>query len=338
MILESKVDAVQEYRMLRAAVSSSRMAMSISDPNQPDNPIVLVNGAFLDMTGYGGDEVLGRNCRFLQGSDTDSEAIEAIRAAIRGRHEIQVELVNYRRDGSPFLNQLVIKPIFDEEGRLVYFFASQFDISAHRKAEALTLATEKRLRLVADELTHRVRNTLSMVQAIVRQTIRNASSLTEVNDVIAARLAALGQAHDALTQHDWERAELGAIVHNTIRPHDDVLGRFVVAGPKVYLGAKSSLAIAMAVHELCTNAIKYGSLSVSSGKVEITWTLVRGQDLSQLTLKWREVGGPLVQAPTRKGFGSILIRESLASDLAGTVDVSYAPTGLVCIIEANLTE
>ena len=329
--------------MLRAAVSATRMAMAITDPYQPDNPIIFANSAFLDMTGYPGSEVLGRNCRFLQGAGTDPAAIEAIRAALREQREIQIEILNYRRDGSSFLNQLYIKPILDEEGMLAHFFASQVDISAYRQAQALTLATEQRLRLVADELTHRVRNTLSMVQAIVRQTVRNASSLTELNEVIGARLIALGQAHDALTQHDWERAELSAIVRSTVQPHYDVPGRFSIEGPEVYLGAKSSLAVAMAIHELCTNAIKYGSLSVASGRVEIVWTFDRqGSDRQdgggQLVLKWHELDGPAVSAPVRKGFGSTLIKEGLTADLAGTVEVIYDPAGLVCVIEASLDQ
>ncbi len=324
--------------MLRGAVSATRMAMVITDPNRPDNPIVFVNGAFLEMTGYRGDEVLGRNCRFLQGAETDPDAVREIRTALREKREVQIELVNHKRDGSSFLNELLIKPIFDERGELVHYFASQIDVSAHRQAQALTRATEQRLRLVAEELTHRVRNTLSTVQAIVRQTVRNASSLAEVNEVVGARLVALAQAHEALTQHDWERAELGAIVRNTVQAHRDVPDRFEIAGPAVYLGAKSSLAIAMAIHELCTNAIKYGSLSVASGKVQVVWTFQPREGGGQLTLTWRERGGPPVAAPARKGFGSTLIKEGLTSDLGGTVELNYDPTGLVCVIEASLDQ
>lgn len=322
--------------MLYAAVSATRMAMAITDPNKPDNPIVLVNDAFLAMTGYPAGEVIGRNCRFLQGPDTDPCAVETIREGLRQHREIQVELINYRRDGSMFLNQLLIRPVFDDHGHLVHYFASQVDVSVERQAQALTRATEERLRLVADELSHRVKNTLSTVQAIVQQTLRTAPSLTEAGDTIGARLVALGQAHEALTRQNWEHSELGAVIRGVIQPHSDVQGRFRIDGPRVYLEARSSLAVAMAVHELCTNAIKYGALSIAAGTVVVAWTLEQKDGREHLILEWREQDGPPVKAPKHKGFGSILIKEALAADLGGNVDVIYEPSGLVCRIETTL--
>ena len=324
--------------MLHAAVSATRMAMAITDPNKPDNPIVLVNDAFLKMTGYPADEVIGRNCRFLQGPDTDPASVEAIREGLRQRREVAVELINYRRDGSMFLNQLLIRPVFDDEGKLVHYFASQVDISVQRQAEALTRATEERLRLVADELSHRVKNTLSTVQAIVRQTLRTAPSLAEAGDTIGARLIALGQAHEALTRQNWEHSELGTVIRGAIQPHSDVQGRFRIEGPEIYLEARSSLAVAMAVHELCTNAVKYGALSVAAGTVEVGWKVERRDGGRYLVLEWREQDGPLVATPSHKGFGSILIKEALAADLGGNVDVIYEPAGLVCRIETALSD
>ena len=323
--------------MLHAAVSATRMAMAITDPNKPDNPIVLANDAFLRMTGYPADEVIGRNCRFLQGPDTDPRAVESIREGLRHHREVQVELINYRRDGSMFLNELLIRPVLDQQGHLVNYFASQVDISAQRQAEALTRATEERLRLVADELSHRVKNTLSTVQAIVRQTLRTAPSIVEAGDMIGGRLIALGQAHEALTQQNWEHSELGAVIRGAIEPHSDVQGRFQIAGPEVYLEARSSLAVAMAVHELCTNAIKYGALSIATGTVIVAWTLRQREGARHLVLEWREQDGPPVRPPSHKGFGSILIKEALAADLGGNVDVIYAPSGLVCRIETALS-
>jgi PAS domain S-box-containing protein len=337
MIVEDGLSSSQEYRMLQAAVTETRMAMAITDPNQPDNPIVLTNDAFLSMTGYPADEVIGRNCRFLQGPNTEPEAVEAIREGLRHHREVSIELTNYRRDGSPFLNQLLIRPIFDEQGHLVHFFASQVDLTPQRQAEAQTRATEERLRLVADELSHRVKNTLSTVQSIVRQTLRHAPSLAEAGDIISARLVALGQAHEALTRQNWENSELGSVIRGTIQPHSDVQGRFRISGPEVHLEAKSSLAVAMAVHELCTNAIKYGALSVTGGTVLVGWTIEASEGSEYLHLEWRELEGPPVVSPDHKGFGSILIKEALAADLGGKVELLYEPAGLVCRIEAKLS-
>ncbi len=118
-----------------AAVEAAPVPMVLSDPNRADDPIVFANAAFLRLTGYDRAEVVGRNCRFLQGPDTDPGAVEAIRRAVRARGEISVEILNYRKDGTPFRNALSIAPVFDAAGRLVHFVASQFDVSRRRRVE-----------------------------------------------------------------------------------------------------------------------------------------------------------------------------------------------------------
>ena len=118
-----------------AAIGTSRMPMVLSDPNRPDNPIVFANDAFLALTGYDRAEVLGRNCRFLQGAGTDPETVEQVRHAVRTRADIATELLNYRKDATAFWNALFISPVFDGDGKLAYFFASQLDVSRRRDAE-----------------------------------------------------------------------------------------------------------------------------------------------------------------------------------------------------------
>lgn len=117
------------------AIAATQMPMVLSDPNRPDNPIVFANRAFVRMTGYDRSEILGRNCRFLQGIDTDRDTVDQVRQAIRARTEIAVELLNYRKDGTAFWNALFVSPVFGADGRLVYFFASQLDVSRRRDAE-----------------------------------------------------------------------------------------------------------------------------------------------------------------------------------------------------------
>ena len=118
-----------------AAVETTRMPMTVTDPHQPDNPIVFANRAFLKMTGYGRDEVVGRNCRFLQGPATDRSGVDAIGAAVAEAREFSAEILNYRKDGTSFWNALFVSPVFDRQGRLVYFFGSQLDVSRRREAE-----------------------------------------------------------------------------------------------------------------------------------------------------------------------------------------------------------
>ncbi|WP_295949478.1 PAS domain-containing protein, partial [uncultured Xanthomonas sp.] len=118
-----------------AAVQTTRMPMIVTDPRQPDNPIIFVNRAFLEMTGYGREELIGNNCRFLQGPDTDRETVRSVRDAITSHDEVAVEILNYRKDGSSFWNALYISPVYDDRGELVYFFGSQLDVSRRRDAE-----------------------------------------------------------------------------------------------------------------------------------------------------------------------------------------------------------
>ncbi|WP_295936121.1 PAS domain-containing protein, partial [uncultured Xanthomonas sp.] len=117
-----------------AAVQTTRMPMIVTDPRQPDNPIIFVNRAFLEMTGYGREELIGNNCRFLQGPDTDRETVRSVRDAIKSHDEVAVEILNYRKDGSSFWNALYISPVYDDRGELVYFFGSQLDVSRRRDA------------------------------------------------------------------------------------------------------------------------------------------------------------------------------------------------------------
>lgn len=118
-----------------SAVETTRMPMIITDPHQPDNPIIFANRAFVEMTGYGRDELIGRNCRFLQGPETSQDAISDVRTAIHETREVATEVLNYRKDGSTFWNALFVSPVFDDDGRLVYFFGSQLDVSRRRDAE-----------------------------------------------------------------------------------------------------------------------------------------------------------------------------------------------------------
>src|SRR3954452_16914336 len=126
-----------------AAVETTRMPMIVTDPHQPDNPIIFANQAFLAMTGYGRDEIVGHNCRFLQGPQTDPDTVAAIREAIRDRTELATEILNYRKDGSSFWNALFVSPVHDDAGRLLYFFGSQLDVSRRRDVEDALRQSQK---------------------------------------------------------------------------------------------------------------------------------------------------------------------------------------------------
>jgi PAS domain S-box-containing protein len=199
--------------------------------------------------------------------------------------------------------------------------------------------SEERQHLLIHELNHRVKNTLATVQSVALQSFRatgpaSGPSLRAFQD----RLFALARAHDILTRDNWEGAELREVIREVIEPHcRQSSGRCDTDGPSLRLAPSTALALSMAVHELATNAAKYGALSAPTGQVSISWTTTPGEPRS-LTLFWQESGGPPVVPPTRQGFGTRLIERSLARELSGEVELIYRPTGLTCKIKAPLPE
>ncbi len=206
--------------------------------------------------------------------------------------------------------------------------AAQQEIEVRRRAE-------EHQRLLIHELNHRVKNTLATVQSIAAQTDRAGGD----RDAFLERLLALSRAHDVLTRENWEGAELSAIVQGAVQPFEIAAGqRFRICGPEARLEPQPALALAMALHELATNASKYGALSQAGGRVTIDWTIRPAAPDARLELCWRETGGPPVVVPTRKGFGTRLLGRGLAAELDGRVEVDYRPDGLVCIVEARLRQ
>jgi two-component sensor histidine kinase len=180
-----------------------------------------------------------------------------------------------------------------------------------------------------------VKNTLATVQSIAAQSFRNGRDGSGSREVFEARLMALAKAHDVLTRESWESADLREIVIQAMAPLAGEEGRrYVIAGPSLRLPPRAALPLAMALHELCTNAAKYGSLSTPAGQVAITWRLASEENGEHLRLCWRESGGPTVEPPRRRGFGSRLIERGLAHELGGMARIRYEPSGVVCEIEA----
>ncbi len=192
--------------------------------------------------------------------------------------------------------------------------------------------------ILVSELNHRIKNVMATVQAIASQTLRSASSIDNARATFEARLIALGKSHDLLTRENWAGADLGSIVSDTVEPLSGGSDRFRIDGPHLWLLPNAALSIAMALHELATNASKYGALSSEDGRIEINWQLVGDGKDRRFALRWSESGGPPVVPPTRRGFGSVLVQKVLAAELGGTVCVDYEPSGVVCIIDGPMPE
>jgi len=196
---------------------------------------------------------------------------------------------------------------------------------------------EKLHALLINELNHRVKNTLASVQSVAALTFRNAADPAEAVAKFNSRLVALGQVHNVLSEEKWEGANVRQIVDRTLDPYvvrDS--RRLHVSGPEVRVAPRCALLVSMALHELATNASKYGALSGDTGDIHIDWT-VSEADMRKLRLSWRESGGPqIVAAPTRRGFGSRLIEQSFSEQIHGKATLEFKPSGVVCTLECAI--
>ena len=199
-------------------------------------------------------------------------------------------------------------------------------LAEERKAAALR-------EFLIQELQHRVKNTLTTVQAIVGQSLRNAPSVEEVRSILNDRLVTMARAHDIFTAANWSAAELSDIVAAAISTSGVDQARYRIGGPEVALSSRAALGVALALHELNTNAIKFGALSTGEGHIELTWAV----DGEVLTIEWRELGGPSVATPKRKGFGSRMIVSALGGELGGSSQLDYRPEGVVWRLSAPLS-
>jgi PAS domain S-box-containing protein len=198
--------------------------------------------------------------------------------------------------------------------------------------------TEEHQRLLINELNHRVKNTLAIVQSIAAQTLKGEDVGPQTRRALESRLAALAAAHDLLTTENWETASLRQVIVKAGLGCGAGDERFEVEGPALRLEPQTAVSVAMAIHELCTNAVKYGALSTDGGTVSVRWRVDGAEGDRRLILVWRESGGPPVVAPSRRGFGTRLIERGLASDLGGTAKIAFVPEGVVCTVEAPLPE
>ena len=196
-------------------------------------------------------------------------------------------------------------------------------------------AADKLQKIILEELHHRIKNTLATVSAIASQTLRTATGMEHAQQAIEGRLVALGRAHDLLMQVSWANASLMDIVRGATEPYDArASGCFSVDGPDLGITSSAVIALAMTFNELCTNTTKFGALSVPGGRVEIAWAV--DDETQRLRLTWTEKGGPPVEAPTRRSFGTRMMG-SLGQQLNGKVDLAYEPTGFVYTLDVPLS-
>lgn len=296
----------------------------------------LCNTAFLRMLGFEREEdVVGKDhlevVRLARSdgaiySRNDSPIYKAVQS---GTSVHMVDEIIYRRDDTSLPVDYSVRPIL-RDGQIHGAVCTFVGLTERKQAE-------ERQELLNRELAHRVKNTLAMVQAIVGQTLRMSATPQQALQSVDGRLVALSEAHTVLTRTRWGNASIVDIVESAVMPHRAQAHRIQINGPRIDLGSKAALALTLALHELGTNAAKYGALSNDSGTVVIDWSVTGGAADAGFHLTWKESGGPPVTEPERKGFGSRMIAERFGSDFGGRAELRFEPDGVVWTLEAPLS-
>lgn len=335
-------DIVHGFGVVQVMVHDARAATPFDDSevgalviaNARDYAIIVMNDDGIieswspgaeRIFGYVSGEVLGRPAVFLfVPSDVAAGAHGKELATAREQGRAEDSRWHVRKSGQLFWGNGVTMRM--DGGRPGF-------VKIVRDETRNKLAEEQRV-LLLNELNHRIRNSLTMVQAIAQQTLRGGVD-PEVKEAFTSRLMALSQAHDVLVQGNWAAADLHAIVDQALGPH---MGRAEVNGPPVRVNPQQAIALSLALHELCTNAVKHGALSTPSGKASVSWNVaLDGNGRRSMNLLWAESGGPPVHKPQRSGFGSKLLAKSFAGQSGGVARVDFDPAGVRCVIELPLS-
>jgi PAS domain S-box-containing protein len=231
-------------------------------------------------------------------------------------------------DGTESWYDLTVHPLTGEDGVTAGVIAGAVEITRYKEQEA-------RIRLLMRELTHRSKNLLTVIQAIMRQTASNSCSIEDFETRFSARLQSLAGSHDLLVREDWQGASMRELVRSQLGHYGDRIDpRIELTGETLRIRPDAAQHIGMALHELATNAAKYGALSTPEGKVNISWRIEPAADGTPMcTLSWEEAGGPPVERPGRRGFGRVVIERTVARALHGEVNIEYAPLGLRWTLE-----
>ncbi|MHB2169711.1 PAS domain S-box protein [Alsobacter sp. R-9] len=318
---EAEQAILASEQRFRLVFESAPSGMILTDA---DGAIRMVNAQAERLFGYVRDEFIGMPAETLMPRDAMAPLLSGPaddNAQVPGRNR-SAEIMAVRKDATTFPAEMVRTRVPGDEGLCL---TAIVDISERR-------AAEMQRELLLAELNHRVKNTLAVVQGIAHQTFKGADVSAGLRGAFNGRLAALAGAHDMLTRTHWSHARLDELADEALGLGASHRSRIEISGPPLMLDPKAALAIAMALHELSTNAVKYGALSNDRGRVRLNWTSA-GTQPDRFHLQWIESGGPTVRVPEKRGFGSRLIEHILASDLDGRVEFRFLPEGVTCAIE-----
>jgi PAS domain S-box-containing protein len=305
----------------RSLIESNIDALMTTDPS---GIITDVNKQMEALTGCTRDELIGAP---FKSHFTDPERAEAgIKLVLSEKKVTDYELTARARDGKQTVVSYNATTFYDRDRTLQGVFAAARDVTERKEDEA-------QLRFLMRELTHRSKNLLAVIQAMARQTARYAGSTESFLEKFNARLQALAASHDILFKEEWQSASLADLVRLQLGPYlDRRESQVSVEGPTVLLKPDAAQNLGYALHELATNAAKYGALSVPEGRVSIAWRWLPEADGNGVELDWVESGGPAVVKPAHRGFGSMVIDGNLARELDTQVDLAFRAEGVQCKI------
>ena len=302
--------------VVRPMFDQSRLAMCVTDPDGTDNPIVCANTAFQRLTGYAEAEIVGRNCRFLQGPDTSRDIVHDIAEAVAGERVIVTELINYRKDGTPFWNALHVGPIYDQHGAIRFFFGSQWDVSEVHEARE----RERTAQAASEEAHRRMRNLFSVISSIVGVSAMEATDAKEAGDKARRRIAALGRAHTAINPvGSPDEVRLVRLLEQVLElAGDDGASRLRIEGRSMPLRAVAVTPIGLILHEMTQNSRDHGALGDHGREATVAWTL-DSAPAGRFVLEWHEHDLQQPARADRRGMGR-RIMSAMATTLNGTIE------------------
>lgn len=317
--------AERETATLALIVEQSTDFIGLADTQ---GRVYFLNDAARQMVGLAPHEVQGTSVvDYFAFHERETVLAEVIPAVVeRGSWQGELHFQNFA-NGTLIPVLYSIFPLHDEEGGLVGYGTVTRDITRQR------LELQRRNDLMR-EIAHRMKNSLAMVQAIVSQTFRTAKTIEEGREAISGRLMALANAQNILTATDSASAPILDVVTSALAPHRTGEGRFSLSGPDFDVTSQQALGLALALHELATNAAKYGALTTPDGRIDVRWN-VSGS--GRFNFEWNESGGPAVQAPTQSGFGTRLVERVVAPYFAGTAKLTFGASGVRFRLDGSLT-
>jgi PAS domain S-box-containing protein len=330
--------ASMELREREAALRESESRLRATHENaavgivevDKEGRFVAVNEARCKLTGHTREELLQRHFGLTTYGPDLSRDVELFAEQVAGKREAySVENRFERKDGTSGWVRVSSSAVRDAEGGFLYAVRVLEDITERKQAE-------DRQKLLIDELNHRVKNTLATVQSLAWQSARHGVSPEKAQQRFQDRLLALSRTHNLLNETSWEGASLKEILRTEFEPYATEPGRVQLEGPEIDLPPGPAVVLGMTIHELATNAAKYGALSTDEGQVRVEWRRNLQNGAETLTIDWREAEGPKVETPASLGFGSRLIKQTITQELSGTLDFRFAPDGVCCTMTIPL--